>query len=290
MKKPRRLGKQIRPYGYILPAVCFLSLFFYYPFVKNTVLSLFSVNKYRQVNQFVGLQNYAKVFADEKFLLALRNTLIFVVATVPATIAIALGLALLARKRRRLSPIYEAMFSLSMATSASVIAMIAKLAFDPSMGVVNKVLGMNVHWLSDRRTALLSVILLQIWGNIGYNFIFLLAALRGIPEDIMESARLDGATGTKLLTRVMLPLVSPTLLFLIVSGLACAMTSTTFILILTDGGPSGVSQTIVTYVYSKAVKSSNYSVAFAATTVGFFLTSILLYISFRLDNKKVSYD
>lgn len=294
--RPRRkIFQTVEPYLYLIPSFAFLLMFTYFPFVKNTFLSLFTVNKYRMIKGFVGFDNYLRVLQDEKFLQAIVNTFIFVATTVPLSIIIGFGLALMARRHTRTSSIYEAMYALSMAISASVVAMIFQFAYNPSMGIINKLFGLDISWLTDPRTALLSIIIIQIWANIGYNFIFLLSGLRGMSEEVLESAKIDGATGYRLLSKVIVPMVSPTLLFLLVKDIAYAMTTCSFTLILTypvfhNGGPNGTTETIMSYIYGKGIVGTNYNAAFAATMVGFVLSAILMALSLVLEKKKVNYD
>jgi ABC-type sugar transport system permease subunit len=286
----RSFGNRIEPYLYLIPAFFFLVLFFYWPFIKNLAESFFTVNTFHKIKRFAGWKNYANLFKDQLFVKAIGNTLAYVVATVPVSLAIGLGLALLARVKRRLSTVYEALFALSMATSASVIAMIFQLAYNPSMGIINQLFHININWLNDSRTALLSLIIIQIWHNVGYNFIFFLATLRGVQTEVLESAKIDGARGLKLTGKIILPLISPTILFLLVSDIAHAITTASFTLILTGGGPNGNTETIVSYIYNKAVGNANYNAAYAATTIGFIIASALMLLSMIYDKKKVSYD
>ena len=290
----KRIFKNVEPYLYLIPAFALLLLFTYYPFVKNTVLSFFTVNKFREIKEFAGLANYIRVLTDETFLQAIGNTLVFVITTVPVSIVIGPALALLAKKRRKTASVYEAMYALSMAISVSVVAMIFQFAFNPSMGIINKVTGLDISWLTDPKTALKAIILIQIWENVGYNFIFLLSALRGMSEEIIESAKVDGATGIRLLTKIILPMISPTLLFLLMKDIAYAMTTCSFTLILTypvfhNGGPNGTTEMIMSYVYGKGIAGTNYNAAFAATTVGFVLAAVMMILSLILEKRKVNY-
>lgn len=291
----KRAFRAVEPYLYLVPAFLFLILFTYYPFIKNFVLSFFRLNKYREIREFIGFDNYLRVLGDEKFIQAIGNTFIYVLTTVPVSIVVGFSLALLARKRTRTSTVYEALYAMSMAISASVVAMIFQLAFNPSMGIINKVTGLSVSWLTSPDTALLSLIIIQIWANIGYNFIFLFSAMRGMSEEVLESAKIDGATGFSLLGRVIIPMVSPTLLFLLVKDIAYAMTTSSFTLILTyptfhSGGPNGTTETIMSYIYGKGIVGTNYNAAFAATMIGFVLSAILMALSLVLEQRKVSYD
>lgn len=290
MKRNKGLLKRLEPYLYLLPAVIFFAIFVYYPFIKNETLSFFTVDKFRNVREFAGLKNYLKIFGDPKFIQAIGNTLIYVFVTVPVSMILGYLLAILCRKKRRFSVVYEAMFALSMATSVSVMAMIFQLAYNPSMGIVNKLTGLNVNWLSDPKMALISIMLVQIWANIGYNFIFILSGLRGISEDVVESSAIDGVKGLKLQTKIILPMISPTLLFLCVKDLAFAMTTASFTLILTEGGPNGATETMISYIYKKAIVGTNYNAAFAATTVCFVLSAILMVVSMAFEGKKVHYE
>lgn len=290
----KRIFKNVEPYLYLIPAFALFLLFTYYPFMKNTVLSFFTVNRFREIKEFAGLDNYIRVLTDETFLQAIGNTLVFVITTVPVSIVIGLALALLAKKRRKTSSVYEAMYALSMAISVSVVAMIFQFAFNPSMGIINKVTGLDISWLTDPKTALKAIILIQIWANVGYNFIFLISALRGMSEEIIESAKVDGATGIRLLTKIILPMISPTLLFLLMKDIAYAMTTCSFTLILTypvfhNGGPNGTTEMIMSYVYGKGIAGTNYNAAFAATTVGFVLAAVMMILSLILEKRKVNY-
>ena len=272
----RKVFRTAEPYLYLLPGFALLIVFTYYPFAKNTVLSFFTVNKFREIKEFAGIANYLRVLGDETFIQAIGNTILFVIVTVPCSIAVGLALALLARKRRKASSLYEAMYSLSMAISVSVVAMIFQFAFNPSM-------------------ALKAIFFIQIWANVGYNFIFLLSALRGMSEEVIESAKVDGATGIRLLTKIILPAISPTLLFLLMKDIAYAMTTCSFTLILTypvfhSGGPNGTTEMIMSYVYGKGIVGTNYNAAFAATTVGFILAGIMMILSLVLEKRKVSYE
>lgn len=290
MHQKKSIFKRVEPYLYLLPAFVLFALFVYYPFLKNEALSLFTLDKFRTIKAFAGLANYQRVLSDPKFLQAVLNTLIYVLITVPVSMVIGYFLALLCRKQRKCSFIYEAMFALSMAASVSVVAMIFKLAYNPSMGIFNKLFGLNINWLNDQKMALISIMLVQIWANIGYNFIFILSGLRGLSEDVMESAAIDGVRGLKLQTKIILPMISPTLLFLLVKDIAYAMTTASFTLIMTEGGPNGATETMISYIYKKAITGTNYNVAFAATTICFLLSAVMMALSMALEGKKVHYE
>ena len=289
MKLGKRIGKTLEPYLYLVPAFIFLIGFVYYPFVKNGWLSLNIVNQFREIREFAGLRNYSRVLSDPEFWQAVGNTFIYVLVTVPVSMVIAYFLAVLARKKRKASIVYEVLFALSMATSDAVIAVIFQLMYSNQLGVINKLFGTSIDWLNDPKYALLSLMIIQIWHNIGYNFLFMLSSLRGLSAEVLEGASLDGCTGWRLHTKVILPLVSPMLFFLLLKDIAYGMTVSSYTLILTGGGPNGTTQTIITYIYQKAITSTNYNYAFSATMVGFAISAVLIALSMILEKKKVHY-
>lgn len=287
-KRKRGLWQKAEPYVYLFPAFFFLILFVYYPFAKNLILSAFRVNQFRALRRFTGLENHLRVLRDPSFLQAVGNTFIYVLVTVPVAIVLAFLLSSLCRKKRKLSVVYEVLFALSLATSDSVMAMIFQIIYNPSFGTLNRILGLNIDWLHDARYALLSLMLIQIWHNIGYNFLFMLAAQRGISQSVLESAKLDGVPPLKMQLRIIMPIISPMLFFLLIKDIAYGMTVANYTLILTGGGPSGKTETIITYVYNKAIASTNYNYAFAATVLGFLISGLFIAFSMRLE-KKVHY-
>ena len=290
MKPKNSLVKTVEPYFYLIPAFVFLIGFVYYPFVKNGWLSLNIVNQFRDIKSFAGIQNYIRVLTDYEFWQAVGNTFIYVLITIPVSMVIAYILACLARKKRKTSLIYEILFALSMATSDAVIAMIFQLMYSNQLGIINKMFGTSIDWLHDPKYALLSLMIIQIWHNIWYNFLFMLFALRGLPADTLESANLDGVQGLTLHLRVILPQVSHMLFFLLIKDIAYGLTVSSYTLILTGGGPNGATQTIITYIYSKAITSTNYNYAFAATMIGFVISAIMISLSMILEKKKVHYN
>lgn len=286
----KKLSSRIEPYLYLIPAFIFLVVFVFYPFVKNIWMSFHTVNQFRVIKSFCGLRNYGKVLGDETFIQAVKNTFVYVLVTVPASMVIAYFLAMLARKKRRCSVAYEVLFAISMATSDAVIAMIFQLAYNSQLGIINKLFGLSIDWLHDKRYALLSLMIIQIWKNVGYNFLFMLSALRGLSKDVLEAAKLDGVTGFMLHYKIMIPLVSPMLFFLLIKDIAYGMTVSSYTLILTGGGPDNATHTIITYIYSKAVSSTNYNYAFAATMIGFVISAVLISFSMILEKRKVHYN
>lgn len=284
------LFKRVEPFIYLLPAFFFIILFTYYPFINTVYKSFFLVNSMGNIRRFVGLDNYARILTDKDFLAAMKNTFTYVLTSVPLSILIALMLALIANKKTRSSSVYETIFALTMAMSTSVCAMIFQLIYNPSLGILNAFLGTKLSWLTDKKTTLYAISFISVWMNIGYNFLFLLAAVRAVPDDILESADIEGAGFLTRTGRIILPIISPTVFFLIVNSLARAMMMSGLIIILTDGGRSGSASTMISYMYSQAVLAQNYNNGYAAAIIAFLITFVLMLVSFSFEKKTVHYD
>jgi len=279
----------LEPYLYLAPALVFFAAFAYYPLITTVGRSFFLQSASGEIRRFVGLENYAAVLSDPKFIQAIWNTLMFSLVTTPVYVIIALCLALVAAKRTRTSAFYETCFSLTMAMSMSVAAMIFQLMFNPSIGIINNVTGLRVSWLNDPDWALISIMIVSVWLNIGYNFLFVLAALRSIPPEIMESVALDGATLWRRTTQIILPLISPTVFFLIISQFAKNMMMSGLVLVLTQGGPEGSTQTMISYMYDRAVNQLDFNTAYASAIIAFLITLLFILAGFALEKKQVHY-
>ena len=246
----KRLFQKVEPYLYLLPALIVILTFTYYPFLQNVINSTYIVNAAGLRKNFVGLENYRKILTNPVFLQAIKNTIIF---------------------------------------ALSVMAVIFQLMLNPTLGIVNRTLGLEINWLRESLTALPALIAMEVWLNIGFNFLFLLTAIRNIPEEILESAKMDGANRWVRLYHIILPCISPTMLFLIVSSIAKEMIASGLTLILTQGGPDGKTETIVSFIYKNSILNQNYNVGYAASVIGFILTFIFVLISFIYEKKGVHY-
>lgn len=289
-KKKRTLFQKIEPALYLAPAFLLLGVFIYYPFAKTIGESFFLMNSMGQIKEFIGFENYVNVLSNAKFLQAIGNSLKFVVFTVPFSVGVAFVLAMIASKKRTVSPVYETLFSLPMAMSMSVSAMIFELMFSPTLGIVNAVLGLNIKWLTDKNTALWVLIIIQVWMNLGYNFLFILSAIRGISEDQLEAADLEGANTFQKAIRIVMPLVSPTLFFLVCNSLAKMIMMSGLSLVLTQGGPQGSTETMISFMYKQATENANYNNAYASAIIAFCITMVATVITFAYEKKGVNYD
>lgn len=287
----RRHGLQQRNgYFYLLPALFLIVLFSYLPFIKTIILSFFTINANNEIVAFAGLKNYIRVTGDKEFWNAVKNTLRYTVITVPFTIIFAYIFAMLCRRPRKMSRLYEIMLALPMAVSMSVATTIFNLMLNPNLGPVNYYLHINVDWLNDKNVVVFTLCLIGIWLHVGQAFLFLLAAVRNVPEELLESSRLDGAGLFRQIFNIYVPMTSPTLFYLLCTNLATSMMMSDLVIALTQSGTSNsVASTMIYYMYRKAFYSFTYGPAYAAAVLAFVISFGLILASFILEKKKVHY-
>lgn len=287
--KKKGVMKKIEPYLWLAPSLILFGVFTFYPFITTIIKSFFILDTRGNFSSFVGLENYTKIFKDETFIQAVKNTLLFVLMTVPVSKILGFELALLANKRRRFSAFYETAFSLPMAIASSVIAMIFQLLYVPSLGLINNTFHLKVQWLNDPKIALFSIAIVQIWLSTGYAFMFMLSAVRSVPEDVIESANLEGASPFRKMISIYLPLTSPTMFYLVCSDIAFMMMSMGLVNVLTKGGPQNSTITIMYYVFRQFAGSGNYTMANPAAVIAFCMTFVITGLSFIWEKKGVHY-
>lgn len=290
MKKREKRKFGIEPYLYVLPAMILFFLFTFYPFLKTVILSFFRINAAGEVINFAGLENYKSILSNSSFRIAVKNSFKFAFVVTPVVLIIGLLLAILANKKTKTSKIYELMFALTMAVSSSVAAMIFKLMYNPTIGILNSWLNTKINWLNDPKVALLALIIIWIWLNVGYNFIFLLSAVRGIPGDIMESCQIDGASFPTKFFKVIIPMVSPTIFYLFITQLAGNLMMSALTLILTEGGPGESTQTMISFMIQQSVNNQNYNDGYAAAIIVFIITAITMLLAMQVEKKGVHYN
>lgn len=289
-KEKRFHFRKINGYFYLLPALILIVAFSYLPFIKTVFLSFFKINSNTEIIGFAGLSNYTKVLSDPEFLNSVVNTIKYTVLTVPITLILAYFFAMLCCKRRRFSRVYETMLALPMAVSMSVATTIFNLMLNPNIGPVNYYLHTNIEWLTDKNVIVYTLVLIGVWLHVGMAFLFLLAAVRNVPEDLLESARLDGASTFRQVINIYVPLTSPTLFYLLCTNLASSMMMSDLVIALTQGGTSNSStSTIIYYMYRKAFYIYNYGSAYASAVLAFIIAFGLILASFILEKKKVHY-
>lgn len=216
MKKYKISMRNISPYVYLVPSLLIFGIFLFYPFFKTIYLSLYKTNKMGQARLFVGFGNYKDLLTSPSFYNSLIVTVEFVAIVVIGSMLLGLIGALLCNKAFPGIRIFSTAYALPMAIASSSAAMIFKIMLDPTIGIVNKLLKLDINWIQDPKYALISVAVLTAWLNSGINFLYFSAGLSNIDESIYERAAVDGANGIQMFFKLTLPGLSPILFYTVV--------------------------------------------------------------------------
>ncbi|MDF2679791.1 MAG: transporter permease [Brevibacillus sp.] len=286
--------ERLRPYLYVAPAMLFFALFFFFPIAYVIYLSFFDWSLLNlEEMEFVGLDNFTALMMEEDFLQVLGNTLVYTVATVGLGICISFMLALwLNRKAKVYGIVQAAVFSPHIVSLVSI-AMLWMWLMDPQYGLLNALLEMvglpGYTWLSDTKSAMVSLILVSIWKGVGYNTLVFIAGMQSIPRDIYEAAELDHSPWWRTLTRLTVPMLSPTIFFLLVINTVSSFQVFDTIYIMTQGGPVNSTNMLVFYIYEQGMDFYNGGAASAASVILLVMVGLLTLLHFRLMEKKVHY-
>lgn len=285
----KRKHVPLTSYLYLVPSLLIFSVFLFYPFFKTLYLSLFMTNKMGQAKLFVGLQNYTDLLSSASFLNSLKVTLIFVVIVVFGSMILGLTAAVLCNRAFPGIRAFSTAYALPMAIASSSAAMIFKIMLHPAVGIVNKLLGLDINWLNDPATALYCVAILTAWLNSGINFLYFSAGLGNIDETIYERASVDGASGVQQFFSLTLPGLSPIMFYTLVVNIIQAFQSFGQIKLLTEGGPSESTNVIVYSIYRDAFFNYRFGNASAQSVILFVIIMLITLVMFRLEKKGVSY-
>lgn len=276
-------------YCYLLPSLLVFCVFLFYPFFKTIYLSLFLTDSYGQAKVFVGLRNYIELLTSESFLNSLKVTVIFVVIVVLGSMFLGLLTAVLCNKAFPGIRFFSTAYAMPMAIASSSAAMIFQIMLNPTIGIVNKLTGLDINWLNDTRTALICVAVLTAWLNSGINFLYFSAGLGNIDESIYERASVDGAGAVQQFFHLTLPGLSPIMFYTLVVNIIQAFQSFGQIKILTEGGPSESTNVIVYSIYRDAFFNYRFGSAAAQSVILFIIIMIATLIMFKIEKKGVKY-
>jgi multiple sugar transport system permease protein len=287
-----RLGRERRRAAWLMlaPAVIHMVWWIGIPVVATFVLAFTDYDVLTGTVDFVGLENFRRIFADEVWNASIRHTLVFTFFTVPVSMAVAVVIAVLLNTKLRARAWYRAAYFLPHVTATVAIALVWMWMFEPNIGLFNALLaGVGVDgpsWLADPSWAMPSVIVVSVWQGIGVKMLIYLAALQGIPHELYEAADLDGASGPRKFFSITLPLLRPATFFVFVVSMIGAFQVFDQVYVLTpDGGPAN-STTVMTYeIYRTAFGEFDISTACAQSLVLFAFLLVLTVVSRRLTGR-----
>ncbi|MYL48251.1 ABC transporter permease subunit [Halobacillus litoralis] len=283
---------------FISPAVLLLSLFSLIPiliafFISFTDMNLKGLADWSSVS-FVGLENYQSLFADDKFIKSIFNTIFYVIIGVPLVIICSLSIALLLNYgTSKLFTMFRAVYYMPSITNIIAVAVIWGYLYNTEYGLFNYLLSLltveNVPWLQEPTIAKISLIILAVWKGIGINMIIFLAALQGIPKSYYEAAEMDGANRLQVLFNVTLPLLRYATFFVTVTTLIGWMQFFEEPFVMTDGGPLDGTISIALFIYKEGFQFSEFGYAAAASFVLFAMIIIVTMIQFKFRKSDTEY-
>jgi len=230
--------------------------------LANTInLSFHNWNLIKPFKPFIGLQNYMNLFNDRLFVMALRNTAIFAFSTVVIGMALSLALAVALNRPSRLTGLYQTLYFLPVITPMVPVSVIWKWIYDPGYGLLNYILSLfgikPIGWLMYPNLALMSIIIMCIWKNLGYNMIMFLVGLKNIPAQYYEAAAIDGANGWQIFCHITLPLLKPILLYVLITSTIDGFNIFTPVYVMTtgsQGAPGNAVRTLVFNIYEEGFR------------------------------------
>jgi len=294
----RSLGRpRLTAYALLAPSAVFLLGFTYWPVLQVLAGSL-TVRAFGGAAHW-GLGNFARLLADPHFAHAVVNNLIYAAGTIGPSLVLALALALGLKETTRLSAVLRTLLVLPLLIPLVAAAALFVFIFLPSAGLLDYYLGRfggpqlglgQTNWLGNPSLALGSIIAITVWKNTGYYMLFFLAGLAGIPQDMLDAARIDGAGAWARFRHVTLPLLGPTLAFVAVIALLNALTQVDHVVVMTQGGPSDSTSLLLYYIYQQAAQNYDIGLASAATVVSVAVLFAVSVVSLRTLEQGIHYE
>lgn len=276
----------------VIPLVPLL-VFWIIPLFVSLWLSFTNWDYISPTYDYVGVENYLKLIQDENFLQALKTTLLFTVGTVIPTIFFSFIFAVMLNRLRRSVTFLQGLMFTPWITPMIAMSIVWSWMFDPQIGPINQFLELagisGPNWLTDSDTAIWAVIIVTIWKNIGWAMLFFSDALLKIPDDLYEAADIDGASMWAKTRYILIPLVSPTTLFLFIILTLNSLQAFDQINVLTQGGPAGSTRTLLYLYYEIAFEQFNMGTATAVAVLIFVISALLSYLSMKISKKYVYY-
>ena len=299
----RRLQRRWQDLGwallYMSPALALFLTFTYAPFVRSILLSFYVTTPTGEPARFNGVKYYARILnldgsGRDEYLQSILTTVEFSVMVVPLSILMALALAVLATARVKAIGVFRTIFTSSVAISLASAGVIWSLMYAPHIKMTRWLVEL-LHLqpeslLNNASTALAAVAFMTVWTSLGFNFIILLAGLQAIPQELYESARIDGTNGWTAFRYVSLPLLTPTLMFLcIISTIQCFQAFTQFHVLIGNEGPDNATNVIVYALFTAFWKDNRYGFAAALSVVLFVILLVLTILQYRVLDRRVHY-
>lgn len=283
MHKKKKRAQLLWGLAMVAPTIIGLLILNIIPIIQTLKMSFYRSGDFGRGEIFVGLSNYQKLFADPEVWQATWNTIRYTIVVVPATVVFATILAVLLNSKIKGKHVYRTIYFLPMVAAPAAVTMVWRWLYNTNYGLINYVLGQfgigKVNWIENPSIALYSIAVIGIWSSVGYAMILILAGLQEIPKDYYESATIDGASGIKQFFYITLPMLSPTLFFVVVTSVISAMQVFDGIYMMVSN-TSPAYQKTVSLVYLFYNNSFKYSDKGYGSTIIMLLLVMIMMITF----------
>lgn len=287
----RRRRELARGLAFLAPSLLGLVLFLVIPIGVVIFLSFHQWDLLRPM-EFVGLNNWRRVLGGDRLGHSLLISALYVLLVIPLQTALGLLLATLLSRGLPGSTLFRVLFVIPWVAAPLALGVVWKWIFAPHNGALNSLLGTNIEWLSDPNLALPAVAFVGIWSQVGYTTLFFIAGLAGIPQEVVEAAEIDGANAWQVFWRIKVPLLGPTMFFILVTGVIASFQAFDHIYALTpNGGPQYATDVIATRIYLEGFGGSyNMGNAAVMALILFAILVVITLLQQRFFSKRVTYD
>ncbi|WP_436760620.1 carbohydrate ABC transporter permease [Streptosporangium sp. V21-05] len=287
--RTKRVREAITGLAFAGPALVVFAVFMFWPLVRIFWISLQKTSGFG-IAKFIGLENYRDILADSIFWEALANTALYTALSVPLCLVAGLGAALLLNRSMPARGLVRAIYYMPAVISGVSSALIAAWMFNEDLGIVNELLGAvglgPVPWQSEGLPAMISLVLVSLWIGLGFNMVVYLAALQGIPREVYEAARCDGASWWQTLRSITIPSLAPTTFFLVVIGIINSFQVFDIVYVMTGGGPGNSTTMLVTYAYSTGFEQRQQGYASAIGVLLYLIVLMMTIVQWRVNRRR----
>jgi len=294
------IRKKKVPYLFILPALLFFAGIYIFPVFFGLEISLTKWDLISPNRQFIGLKNYINLISEPLFIKSLGNTLYYIILTIPATIVFSLTLALmLCSQFIRFKSFFRVIYFIPVITSWVAVSFIWKWLYQPSYGLINyflSLIGIPAQgWLSSLSQAMPAIAITSIWKTLGFNMVIFIAGLQAIPRTFYEAAEIDGANRLQQFLKITLPLLNPTLVFILITSMIFSFQVFVPVFVMTQapggqpGGPLNSTRVIVYHLYSAAFRELKMGYAAAISFVLFGIILVVSLLQLKVLHRRVEY-
>ena len=271
----------------VIAMVVFFTVFLIIPIGIAFAVSFHEWNPLSGTYNFLGLKNYIDVFTSDLFWTSMLNTLIFSVVVIIFRVGLGLGIAYaIYSPLVKYKSFFRAVYYMPVVTPMVAVAFVWKFMYNPQIGTINQLFGLDINWLMNPKTALLAVMIMTIWKDFGYAVVMYMAGLYSLPSEALEAAKVDGASAWQTFRYITWPLLKPMTLFVVITSIISYIQAYVQILIMTEGGPGTTTYLASYIIYDEAFVKYNFGYASALSFVLFVITAIFTWLSFRVSGSK----